>query len=93
MQPDGSSVCVVSSAETITKRMRGVVRRRGILRCVCLCVLTGVEFSVLCQLLSTDVELIRRIEASVSVEVHTGGEVHHQVGEGGDLIHDELVLV
>lgn len=58
-----------------------------------MCVLTGIELSVLSQFFSTRVELIGRIEASVPVEVHAGGEVHHQVGEGGDLIHDELVLL
>lgn len=97
LQPDGSPVSVVSSTESITKRMSGVVSWRGISwwECVCVsvCVLTGVELTVLSQFLRLFVEFIRGVEALVAVKVDTGGEVQHQHREGGDLLHDVLVFL
>lgn len=60
---------------------------------VCVCVLTGVELTVLSQFLRLFVEFIGGVEGSVAVEVDTGGEVHHQHREGGDLLHDKLVFL
>lgn len=58
-----------------------------------MCELTGIEFTVLSQFLRLIVKFISGVEASVAVEVDAGGKVHHQHGEGGDLLHDKLVLL
>lgn len=81
----------------------GGVSRVGVVlklnkRCVCIfhgsqTSLTSVEFTVLSQLLSLFVELLGGVEAAVAVEVDAGREVHHEVGERGDLLQDELVLL
>ncbi len=94
--------CLWCPQPSITKRMSGVVSWWGISwwvsECVCVCVcvcvweLTGVELTVLSQSLRLLVEFISGVEGSVAVEVDTGGKVHHQHGEGGDLLHDKLVF-
>lgn len=75
--------------------------------CVCLCVrekeknslcvrvskLTGIQLAVLSQFFGLLVKFISGVEASVSVEVDAGGEVHHEHREGGDLVHDKLVFL
>lgn len=55
--------------------------------------LTGVEISVLGEVMSYVVELFSSVVATVAVKFDTGGEVDHQGGQGGDLFEYVLVFV
>lgn len=45
------------------------------------------------QFLSLFLELLDGVEGAVAVEVDAGREVHHEVGQHGDLLQDELVVL
>lgn len=55
--------------------------------------LTCVEITVLGKVMSNTVELLSRVIAGVAIKLDTGGQVHHQGGQGGDLFQDVLVLL
>ena len=42
---------------------------------------------------SHGVEVLSRVDAVEAVKVNTGGQVHHQVGQSGDLGHNVLVFL
>lgn len=57
------------------------------------CLLTCVEVSVFGEVLSYTVKLFSRVVTTVAVKRDTGGEVHHQAGQGGDLLQNRLILL
>lgn len=56
-------------------------------------ILTCVEITVFGKVMSHSVELFGRVVATVAVKLDTGGEVHHQGGQGGDLFQYVLVVL
>lgn len=55
--------------------------------------LTSEEIAALGEVLSFSVELVDRVVPKVAVKFDTGGQVHHQVGQGGDLSQYVFVLL
>lgn len=57
------------------------------------CLLTCVKVSVLSEVLSYTVKLFSRVVTTVAVKRDTGREVHHQEGQGGDLLQNRPILL
>lgn len=55
--------------------------------------LTCIEITAFGKFLSPSVELICRVVAMVTVKLDTGGDVHHQARQGGDLVHYVFVVL
>lgn len=55
--------------------------------------LTCVKVSVFGEVLSYTVKLFSRVVTTVAVKLDTGGELYHQVGQGGDLLQNRLILL
>lgn len=55
--------------------------------------LTCIQVSVFGELLSYSVKLFGIVVTTVAVELDTGREVHHQTGQGGDLLQNRLILL
>lgn len=55
--------------------------------------LTCIEVSVFGELLCYSVNLFGIVVTTVAVKLDTGREVHHQPGQGGDLLQNRLILL
>ena len=55
--------------------------------------LTCVKVSVFGKVLSYTVKLFSGVVTTVAVKCDTGGEVHHDAGQGGDLLQNRLILL